>query len=126
MLRPVTDAQVLVVEDDRDIAELISLQVRRQGHRSTVVSSAQAAIEEAAARPPDLVLLDLHLPDRPGWEVLQHLRQHERLSAIPVLVVSIDDPDHDPPHPVQGHLVKPFRAADLERAVSAVLAQPPE
>lgn len=122
---PMKNALVLVVEDDPDIAELISLRVSRQGHRPTIASNAASAIEEALARPPDLVLLDLHLPDRHGWDVLDRLRHHAELSEIPVLVVSIDDPDDKPPHPVQGHLTKPFRAADLDRAVSDILGDEP-
>jgi CheY-like chemotaxis protein len=66
-------------------------------------------------------LLDLHLPDRHGWDVLDWLRHDVRLGEVPVVVVSIDDPGEVPPHAVQGHLVKPFRAADLDRAVTAAL-----
>jgi DNA-binding response OmpR family regulator len=118
-------SEVLIVEDDEDIAELLAHRVRRQGHHATVARNGAEAIDHARSAPPDLVLLDLGLPDMHGWDVLDRLRDDDRLTDVPVLVVSITDEGVSADHDVQGHITKPFGAADLDRRVAAALCAPP-
>lgn len=115
-------AEVLIVEDDEDIAALLAHRVSRQGHHPTVARTGAAALDRAQATHPDLVLLDLGLPDMHGWDVLDRLRSDEHLAAVPVLVVSIADEVGSADHAIQGHITKPFTAADLDRRVAAALA----
>lgn len=117
-------SEVLIVEDDEDIAALLALRVSRQGHGATIARTGAAALEKARAHPPDLLLLDLGLPDVHGWEVLEQLRADERLAGVPVLVVSVDDAGITTEHAVQGHITKPFGAADLDRRVAEALSAP--
>ncbi len=85
-------ARVLVVEDVAEMAELISLYLRKDGIEVTAVESGERALELQNDRPFDLVVLDLNLPGMDGFEVLQQLRG---ASAIPVVVVSARDADED-------------------------------
>lgn len=117
-------AEVLIVEDDEDIAALLAHRVSRQGHHPTVARTGAAALDRARAARPDLVLLDLGLPDMHGWEVLDGLRGDATLAAVPVVVVSIADEALSLDRPVQGHVTKPFTAADLDRRVAAALVPP--
>ncbi|QYG93808.1 response regulator [Iamia sp. SCSIO 61187] len=117
--------QVLIVEDDEDIAALLALRVTRQGHGATIARTGAEALDRARAAAPDLILLDLGLPDIHGWEVLERLRDDERLASVPVLVVSISDAGVSTEHAVQGHITKPFGAADLDRQVADALCAPP-
>ena len=118
-------SEVLIVEDDEDIAALLALRVTRQGHGATIARTGAEALDRARAAPPDLVLLDLGLPDIHGWEVLERLRDDERLASVPVLVVSISDAGVSTEPAVQGHITKPFGAADLDRRVADALCAPP-
>lgn len=91
-LEPVTTnghRHILVVEDDRDIAELISRSLATSGYEVTVASRAKDAIDLARTRKPDLITLDIYLPDADGFEVLQYLKTDSVTAAIPVVIVSV-------------------------------------
>ncbi len=85
-------ARVLVVEDVAEMAELISLYLRKDGIEVSTVDSGERALQLRNETPFDLVVLDLNLPGMDGFEVLQQLRGE---SNIPVVVVSARDADED-------------------------------
>jgi CheY-like chemotaxis protein len=76
---------VLIVEDDPSIAEMYRVQLEHDGYRVTVVTTGELAFDTLAAAEPDLVLLDLLLPDRSGFEVLDAL--NERFPNHPPVVI---------------------------------------
>ena len=78
----------LIVEDDPDLALLLAELLHRQGVVTDTVGSVGAAIASARRRPPDLVVLDLVLPDGRGEEVVEWLRLQESLETVPLLVYS--------------------------------------
>lgn len=119
-------AEVLIVEDDEDIATLLAHRVTRQGHHPTIARTGADALDRARAAPPDLVLLDLGLPDMDGWDVLDRMRDIESLTAVPVVVVSVTDASGSDRHQVQGRITKPFTAAELDRRVAAALVAHPD
>jgi two-component system KDP operon response regulator KdpE len=81
------DASLLVVEDDRSLAAVVSTALDARGYRVTVARTGRAALELASLEEPDLVLLDLGLPDIDGIEVCRELRRWYR---HPILVLSAD------------------------------------
>jgi len=83
---------VLIVEDDREIAELMQTYLRRSGLDASVASCAEEAVLVCADRPPDLLLLDLGLPGADGLELLRHFRER---STAPVVIVSARESDED-------------------------------
>lgn len=83
--RPTGRATVLVVDDDPAIGRTLRLNLRARGYEVEVVTDGRAALQVVAARPPDLAILDLGLPDVDGIQVLARLR---RTSDIPLLVLS--------------------------------------
>jgi DNA-binding response OmpR family regulator len=83
---------VLIVEDDREIAELIRTYLERDGFAALTVGSAEEAILEYAVRLPDLMVLDLGLPGADGLELLRHFRGR---STAPVIIVSARESDED-------------------------------
>jgi DNA-binding response OmpR family regulator len=85
-------AVVLIVEDDRDIAELMQTYLAREGMVVLVAGSAEEAVVECAKRLPDLLLLDLGLPGADGLELLRHFRTR---STAPVVIVSARESDED-------------------------------
>ncbi|GAC1575354.1 MAG: hypothetical protein NVS3B24_03880 [Candidatus Dormibacteria bacterium] len=87
-------ALVLIVEDDAAICEMYSLALRLGGYEVQSAASGGSAIEAAVRLVPDVVLLDVGLPDRPGTEVLTELKRTERTAAIPVAMLSnYSEPD---------------------------------
>jgi two-component system response regulator RegX3 len=83
---------ILIVEDDREIAELIGTYLEREGFSALVAGSAEQAILECAERLPDLMVLDLGLPGADGLELLRYFRER---STAPVIIVSARESDED-------------------------------
>ena len=83
-----TAGRVLVVEDERDVAELIRYNLSREGYDVVVAGSGGDAIKQAREVQPDVVLLDIMVPQVNGWEVCRRLKQDAETRAIPVIMVS--------------------------------------
>ncbi len=113
-------AHLLLIDDD---AAVIPLQVRHAfpapAHRVEVVTSGAAGLERIGAGPPDVILLDLVLPDRSGLEVYQHIRRID--ARIPVIFVTMaetaDAAIEAMKHGAYGYLFKPFEHHQLRRMV---------
>jgi two-component system response regulator ResD len=117
-------ASVLVVDDEPTIGEVVSRYLSAAGYDARVATTAPAALEAAARRRPDLVVLDLMLPGLDGLEVMRRLRDHEpeRLAVI-LLTAKGEESDR-----IVGlrlgaddYVVKPFSPAELVARVGAVL-----
>src|SRR5437016_2971283 len=85
--------RILVVDDDQQTAELFTSILRHLGYHATSRFSGPDAIEHIGAALPDLVILDLMMPDMNGIEVLRQLRTNERTAAVPVVMFSALDDD---------------------------------
>jgi DNA-binding response OmpR family regulator len=85
-------ARVLIVEDDREIAELVAAYLSRDGLSPAIVGSAEEAMIDCAGNLPEVLLLDLGLPGADGLEFLRHFRQ---MSTAPVIIVSARESDED-------------------------------
>jgi CheY-like chemotaxis protein len=80
-----------MIEDHPDIAELYQLKLQLDGYRVAVASNGISGLEMARSLMPDVVLLDLHLPQKDGLELLTELRQEEATRDLVVVVFSEDD-----------------------------------
>ncbi|HVM48934.1 MAG TPA: response regulator [Candidatus Acidoferrum sp.] len=104
----------LVVDDEVQIRRLLRVCLESDGYRVHEASTGQEAITEAAQRKPDVVVLDLGLPDMDGVEVLKRLREWSR---VPVLVLSVRDREEDKiaalDHGADDYVTKPFGAGEL-------------
>jgi two-component system KDP operon response regulator KdpE len=115
-------AQLLVVEDDERIRMALIRALRDRGHAVSSVGTALAGLQQAVAERPDLVVLDLGLPDLDGGELLRMLRA---VSAVPVIVATARDDDGSVVAALDAgaddYVVKPFSAGQLEARIRAVL-----
>src|SRR5579862_2848087 len=116
--------RVLVVDDEPTIVEVVARYLERAGYDTAVAGTGQAALSHAAGQRPDVVVLDLMLPDIDGLEVMRRLRQADRRrTAIILLTARGEESDR-----VIGlrlgaddYVVKPFSPAELVARVDAVL-----
>ena len=121
-------ADLLVVEDDPDAAELLTRVLESGGHRVRRAANGQAALEEALRRTPDLVLLDLAMPQMDGPTLLSILRSYLRWHALPVLLVTAlpaNDPTLQRAHAlgVSGTYYKGgYRPSDLLNRIAELTA----
>jgi DNA-binding response OmpR family regulator len=115
-------AAVLVVEDDPAIRSGLVRALGEHGHAVTAVANGMDALQSVVEDPPDIVLLDLGLPDVDGQQVLSMLRA---VSTVPVVVVSARDQDSDVVAALNAgaddYVVKPVGAQQLDARVRAVL-----
>ena len=79
---------ILVIEDEKDLAELIAFNLEKEGYRPVVALDGVAGLEAARGNPPDLILLDLMLPGLMGTEVCKILKKNEKTSAIPIIMLT--------------------------------------
>jgi two-component system response regulator CpxR len=102
-------ANVLVVDDDEAIREVLAEVLRDDGYDVVCAQNGAEAMREIRReRSPDLVLLDLMMPVLSGWEVLEQLQESDKLSRIPVIVVSAMNAPG-----AREHLPKPIDLHDL-------------
>lgn len=121
MPEPATPARILVVDDDEDVAELLAAHCRQLGHRAETALTGRDAVRRAQEAPPDVVILDLLLPDLDGRAVLEELRAHPATASCLVVLTSILDPQDYPDGDVAAVLPKPFRRSDVERVLGDLL-----
>jgi two-component system alkaline phosphatase synthesis response regulator PhoP len=124
--------RVLVAEDERDVAELIRYTLAREGFEVVVASNGSDALRQARESRPDLMLLDLMLPQVNGWELCRRLKQDPATRALPVIMLTARAEEGDK---VLGfelgaddYVTKPFSTRELVARVRAVVrrSRPPE
>jgi DNA-binding response OmpR family regulator len=116
---------ILVAEDDRDIADLIAHYVQRSGWTSRVVGSGDEALAAARKQPFDLVILDVMLPGMSGLEVCRALRADSTTAAIPIIIVTARAEETDRiiglDIGADDYLSKPFSPNELVARIRALM-----
>jgi two-component system KDP operon response regulator KdpE len=119
--RPVV-AQLLLVEDDAAIRGALIRTLTERGHAVASTPNAMDALRQVLETPPDLVLLDLGLPDLSGYEALRMVRA---VSAVPVVVITARDDESEIIRVLDAgaddYVIKPFGAGQIEARIRAVL-----
>jgi len=119
--------KILVVDDDIDTLKLVGLMLERQGYEISVASNGHLGLSKAAAEKPDLILLDVMMPDIDGYEVTRRLRGDPGLAHIPIIMFTaksmVDDKVAGFEAGVDDYLTKPTHPAELTAHVKAVLAR---
>ena len=117
--------KILVVEDDDDIMELISYNLKREGYSVVKAASGEEAVKQAQSASPDIVLLDLMLPEMDGLEVCRRLKADAKTKNVPVIMVTAKGEESDVVAGLElgaeDYVVKPFRPKELVARVRAVL-----
>lgn len=124
-------ASLLIVEDEAGLREALAYYLGQQGHAVRTAASGAEALGLVHASPPDLVVLDLLLPDLSGTEVCRLIRQEPRTAHLPVLILTALDSEPDRVRGLElgadDYVVKPFPLRELELPIRAILraARPP-
>jgi two-component system phosphate regulon response regulator PhoB len=118
-------SHILVVEDERDLAELLVYNLQRAGFAAAAVHDGQAALRSIAEHRPDLVVLDLMLPELPGTEVAARLRTGRATAGLPIVMLTAKADEVDQllglTIGADDYITKPFSTKVLIARIEAVL-----
>jgi DNA-binding response OmpR family regulator len=122
------NAKILIVDDDQDTLMAISLRLRMNGYDTALATDGISAITVAQREHPDLVLLDLGLPGGDGFVVLERLRMFASLAAVPVVILSGQDPHENRNRAMEAglstYLQKPVDNEEMLAAIERCLSRP--
>ena len=122
-----TQKSVMIIEDEPDAAELFAEMMRLNGYRVLKAYSGSPAMALIAQERPDVIILDLMMPDVSGLDVLHGIRSDPRMASIPVVIVSAKATAEDIRTGMEAgasiYLTKPVAYIDLKKAVDS-LANP--
>ena len=118
-------AKILVADDEPNIVKLLRLYLREEGYEIVVARNGREALERFRTETPDLVLLDLMMPDMDGWEVYQQMKADPELKDIPVIVVTAKAQSIDKIlglhiAKVDDYVTKPFHMSELIARIKEV------
>ena len=123
---------IYIVEDERDIADLVEHYLKKDGFRSESISDGQRALERIRRQPPDLLVLDLMLPGMDGLELCRILRSEPATKRLPIIMLTAKAEETDKIVGLEmgadDYLTKPFSPKELMARIRAVFRrnQPPE
>lgn len=117
---------VLVVDDDRAIAQLTATWLKAAGYRVRIAHCGTDAVKSTLETPPDLILLDIRMPDMDGFEVVEQLRSTAKAKLPPVIFLSANVRENARCRAhacgAAGFLAKPYQADDLWIAAAQAIA----
>lgn len=120
-------ASLLVADDDPEILTLLSLRLKQRGYEVFEAIDGEKALEEARERHPDLVVLDVMMPQKNGWEVARELKHDENTKGIGIIILTaIGEKMNEitsPLYAADEYIDKPFEFEKLEEAIARVLAK---
>ncbi|MGE0872724.1 MAG: response regulator transcription factor [Kofleriaceae bacterium] len=119
-------ANILVVDDNPEIVVMLTTALSARGYKVSTASDGNGAIAMAKSELPDLILLDVMMPGKSGWEVARALKQDPKTQAIKiVMVTAIGEQVNEITSPLYGadaHIDKPLKLEKLERVIQSLLS----
>jgi DNA-binding response OmpR family regulator/CO dehydrogenase nickel-insertion accessory protein CooC1 len=119
--------KILIIDDDVDTLKLVGMMLQKQGYKIIASSNGEQGLKQAEAENPDLILLDVMLPEMDGYEVAKRLRANEMTANTPILMFSdktqLDDKVTGFEAGADDYLTKPTHPTELKAHVKALLAR---
>jgi two-component system cell cycle response regulator DivK len=121
----VNKKRILIAEDKATSRELLRTVLEHQGYSVTEAVNGEEALQQARTEIPDLILLDLQMPVRSGYEVLSELRREQRFTSVPIVAVTASAMQGDREKAMaagfNGYLTKPLALSDLRNEIQRLL-----
>ena len=115
-------AKILIVDDDKNICELLRLYIEKEGFETSIANDGRRALNQFASFSPDLVLLDIMLPELDGWQVCREIR---KTSSCPIIMLTAKGEVFDKVLGLElgadDYVVKPFESKEVVARINAVL-----
>lgn len=121
------DIHIIIVEDEANIAESLSFLMEREGFEVTVLTDGAGAADHIAIAKPQAVVLDVMLPNRSGFDVLQDLRNRHNTASLPIMLLTAKGQARDRERALElgadAFVTKPFSNTDIIQQVKALIAE---
>ena len=119
-------ATILIVDDDPNIRELISVNLQSAGYSVITASNGNDAMEKINAQVPELIILDIMMPEIDGWELCKWIRDDPRMESVKILMLTAKGTDRDKLigreiFKADEYMTKPFEIELLQQTVSRLL-----
>lgn len=119
---------ILVVEDSNENAQLMITAMESRGYEVVWVKDGDAAVDVARQIQPALILMDLRLPGKDGWQATREIRADARVGTIPIFAISVEAKSDDRPRALAAgcneYFAKPFSIIELRDAVKQYIGAP--
>jgi len=119
--------KILIVEDIPGLIHILQLEVQRLGYETVLASNGEEAVEMAAAQLPNLIMMDILMPEMDGLEATRLIRQNPKTRSIPIMAVTALSSRKDKEKCLQSgcddFLTKPFTASRLRSRIETLLNQ---
>ena len=118
---------ILIVDDDLDILELLKMNLEPEGYNVRTANDGESAVQSASMNPPDLILLDVMMPHKDGFQVIEELKNIEHTKNVPVILVTARGQTEDKvlglDTGADDYITKPFDLREVTARVEAVLGR---
>jgi DNA-binding response OmpR family regulator len=119
--------RILIVEDEESLLKLESILLSSKGYQVTGVMDGKSALDEINARKPDLVVLDIMLPELDGFEVCKRIKENPETAGIPVVMLTAKKNSQDYARGMQvgadAYVTKPFKSAQVMELIEGLLSR---
>jgi DNA-binding response OmpR family regulator len=119
--------RILIVEDEESLLKLESILLSSKGYHVTGVMDGKSALDEINARKPDLVVLDIMLPELDGFEVCKRIKENPETAGIPVVMLTAKKNSQDYARGMQvgadAYVTKPFKSAQVIELIEGLLSR---
>jgi DNA-binding response OmpR family regulator len=117
--------RVMILEDDEPNAELISFYLKEEGFETAISPTGSDFLDKVVAYEPDLITIDILLPDADGLQVFKALRQDKRTKEIPVIFITVEESSHKKSIDIgaSGFITKPFTEKTFKEVIKSILAR---
>ena len=118
--------RIIYIEDDQEMIDLVAMILSRRGYEVKGIQGGRAGLSAVVDEKPDLILLDLMMPDIDGWDIFQQIRSRAETSAIPVIIITAKAQAIDKVlglhiAKANDYICKPFRPQELLDSIDKVL-----
>ncbi len=122
----IQDPYILYIDDERSMIELVHQTLKFFGYKVVAAMTGKQGLAMMRERKPDLLLLDLMMPDFNGWDIYRAVKSDAALADIPVIIITARTPDAghtvlDDLPPADAYIIKPFDIEDLVHAVQKLV-----
>jgi len=124
-MEPTSGNNVLIIEDEHDVVDLLALNLRKAGFRTSTAPDGAAGLEKARSEKPDLIILDLMLPKMPGLEVCKILKSDPRTRQLPIVMLTAKAEEIDRivglEFGADDYVTKPFSPREVVLRIRAIM-----